>query len=174
MRYAIDNPYRVSALILVSPAGAPTAGQDLTALLRRFHMESSGDARAFVNDLYHQSPWYSSLIARYVRAQVRRPHIRGLVDSVAEDQHISSESLRKLEVPVLFVWGQSERLLLPEHRRWFLENLPPSAQVLEPAGFGHLPHIERPSELARLTWAFLRERATAGQLAGPAPLIAQG
>jgi pimeloyl-ACP methyl ester carboxylesterase len=50
-------------------------------------------------------------------------------------------------MPVLFLWGGSERLLPSVTLSWYRAHLPAHAQVRVVEGFGHVPQLERPDEL---------------------------
>jgi pimeloyl-ACP methyl ester carboxylesterase len=69
------------------------------------------------------------------------------------------ESLSALEMPILLLWGQSERLLPPSALAYFRRHLPPHAIIEEPAGFGHSPHVDDPVRLGERLLAFARASA---------------
>ena len=50
-------------------------------------------------------------------------------------------------MPVLLLWGGSERLLPAETLDYYRTHLPPHAKVQVVEGFGHVPQVERPDEL---------------------------
>jgi pyruvate dehydrogenase E2 component (dihydrolipoamide acetyltransferase) len=54
-------------------------------------------------------------------------------------------------VPVQIIWGSEDRILPPQHA----EGLAPEVQMHQLTGVGHMPHMERPTELSRLILAFL-------------------
>ena len=60
---------------------------------------------------------------------------------------LSPELLQSLKMPVLLVWGGSERLLPAETLDYYRSHLPSHAQVRVVEGFGHIPQVERPEEL---------------------------
>ena len=66
------------------------------------------------------------------------------------------EELEALQVPVLLVWGQEERLLPESNLQYFRRHLPPGARIERPDGFGHSPHIDAPEALAELIVDFAR------------------
>jgi pimeloyl-ACP methyl ester carboxylesterase len=51
-------------------------------------------------------------------------------------------------MPVLLLWGQSERLMPSGALAYFRRHLPANTLVEEPPGFGHCPHFDDPSRLA--------------------------
>jgi pimeloyl-ACP methyl ester carboxylesterase len=62
-------------------------------------------------------------------------------------------------MPILFIWGQSEKLLPPSALAYFRSHFPPHAIVEEPKGFGHTPHLEVPIRVADRMIAFVRDGA---------------
>jgi pimeloyl-ACP methyl ester carboxylesterase len=63
-------------------------------------------------------------------------------------------------MPILFLWGRSEKLLPPSALRYFRDHLPAHAIVEEPHGFGHTPQLEEPARLAARILAFVKDAAT--------------
>ena len=58
-------------------------------------------------------------------------------------------------MPLLFLWGRSEKLLPASALRYFRAHLPAHAVIEEPVGFGHTPQLEVPGRLAERVLAFL-------------------
>jgi pimeloyl-ACP methyl ester carboxylesterase len=137
----------VKALVLVSPAGARTTDEDLRSLLDSFALESPAEARALLARLYHRPPWFVSLLGREFQATLDRPAVRDLLASASLDDTKTPEELRSLPMPVVLVWGRSEKLLPPSHLEYFRKNLPPGSVIDEPEGFGHCPHLDDPARL---------------------------
>jgi len=65
---------------------------------------------------------------------------------------------RGLALPLLLLWGRSERLLPYVGIDYFRAHLPASAQIHEVPGFGHIPQIERPFEVAQRLIRFADEQ----------------
>src|SRR5690349_4225165 len=63
IRYAVEHPDRVLALVLTSPAGARIPDDEWRALVRAFRIESSAQARQLLLHLYHRAPWWVPAIA---------------------------------------------------------------------------------------------------------------
>lgn len=154
--YALGRPERVKALILSSPAGAPMAPEPLSTFLDTFALDSPAKARAFLGRLYHQAPWYTSLVARDVQAVFGSEAIRGILDSVVPNEGVPIDRLRALPMPILFLWGKSEKIMPPSHLEFYRSHLPPHAEIVEPDEFGHCPHLDRPGALARYITDFAR------------------
>ena len=69
---------------------------------------------------------------------------------------VSAADLARLNVPIRFVWGDAETTMLPAHRAFRLEHLPPHAQVLTPPHFTHCPYLEYVGDVAQLVSDFAR------------------
>ncbi len=165
MHYAATYPERVLGLVLVSPAGAHNTPDEWEALKSRFAVDSRASAREFLGLLYHRTPWFIALLAHELPASFARRAVRELLESASNDHLPPPDSVTSLSMPVLFLWGKSERLLPPSHFAWFRKHLPPSAVVEEPEGFGHCPHLDSPGRLARRIAAFAASLPPRGDVA---------
>lgn len=154
MHYAMSRPDRVRALVLLSPAGASFTRDEWAAFVCSIDMRSRADALAFLSLVYHRVPRGARLVAHEIpAATMKRRAVRELIRGVSIDGVFASEALGGLTIPILFVWGKSERFLPPSHLAWFRENLPPHALVEEPEGIGHVP----PARMAERILRFARE-----------------
>jgi pimeloyl-ACP methyl ester carboxylesterase len=156
IRIALDRPTAVRGLVLASPAGAPGEPGDFEAVVQAFKMTSAADARRFMGRLYHRAPWYTSLIASDVMESFSRPVLRDFLDTAKPDDLFAAQELRSLTVPILLIWGQSDRIFPSAHLSFFRSHLPAHATIEEPARLGHCPHIDDPGGLARRIVAFAR------------------
>ena len=66
--------------------------------------------------------------------------------------------LGRVKTPTLIIWGREDRLIPFENSRLWLEALP-HARLATIEQCGHVPHRERPDELARVVLEFLSEGA---------------
>jgi pimeloyl-ACP methyl ester carboxylesterase len=149
IRYAAAHPDRLRGLVLVSPGGAGGEDARLDTLMPRFEMADRAAAVDFVRRIHGRPPWYARIIAGDIRREFHRPELRELVSQVSADRLLQADEVSGLRMPILFLWGKRENLLLPEHKAFFLRNLPRHAKIEEPEDFGHCPHLERPGRLAR-------------------------
>ena len=159
MMYAIDHPERVRALVLVSLAGAHSSSEEWRELRRTFELDSRADATAFVERLYHSPPWFLPLLVHEFPALLGRRAVRDLLDAATNDHLPTPDALGALRMPILLLWGQSERLLPDSHLAYFRRHLPAHAVIERPQGFGHCPHFDAPRELAARIVAFARGAA---------------
>jgi pimeloyl-ACP methyl ester carboxylesterase len=107
--------------------------------------------------VYHRTPWFALLLAHELRASFERRVVRELLASATNDAAPLPDALRSLRMPILLVWGQSERLLPETHLEYFTANLPHHAVIERPEGIGHCPHADAPDALARRIAAFVKE-----------------
>jgi len=157
LHYALARPDHVHALILVSPAGARATEQEWRELREAFDIGSRAEASAFLRRVYHRTPWFARLLAHELPASFERRVVRDLLASATNDAAPPPDALRSLPMPILLVWGQSERLLPETHLEYFKENLPHHAVIERPEGIGHCPHADAPDALAQRIAAFVKE-----------------
>jgi pimeloyl-ACP methyl ester carboxylesterase len=156
LHYAIARPGQVRALVLVSPAGARATDAEWHDLRQAFGFASRAEAGAFLDRVYHRTPWLARLVAHELPASMRRRAVLELLASATNDHAPTAEALGALAMPVLLVWGRSERLLPDSHFHYFAKHLPKHAVVVRPEGFGHCPHSDAPAALAQRILAFAR------------------
>lgn len=154
------RPGSVKSVILLSPAGAQSSEEEWRDLMKLFGMRNRREGVAFMRRVYHRMPPLMHLLAHELPANVRRRGVADLFASVSSESQVPSEELGKLTMPMLFLWGQSERLLPDAHLDWWKKNLPKHAVVEQPEGMGHCPHVDAPGPLSHRIVAFLRENVT--------------
>lgn len=145
---AAEAPSLVRGLGLVAPAGAALSEQATEALLNSFAIETATEARALTRRLFHKPPLPLMLFAAELRKFYVTPTVQALAaEARATRASLTPETLGGLAMPVLLLWGGSERLLPAETLDYYRAHLPPHAQVRVVPGFGHVPQVERPDEL---------------------------
>jgi pimeloyl-ACP methyl ester carboxylesterase len=159
LQHAMESPDKVSALALLSPAGARINVTEWDALVGAFRIESVADARNLLDRLYHRLPWYMPAFGPGVRATMQRQAVRDILASAKLDDLPPPERLGELPMPVLLFWGRSERVMPPSALAYFRQHLPPRTLIEEPAGFGHCPHFDDPARLANRLVEFARQSA---------------
>ncbi|MGZ3419480.1 MAG: alpha/beta fold hydrolase [Polyangiales bacterium] len=156
LHYAIARPHRVRALIMVSPAAARMSEGEIDALRSSFAIKNRRDAVRFLDRIVLDAPFLMRVLAHELVEMLGRKHVREILESASPDHAPEPHQLAKLTMPILLVWGREERLFPPTALEWFRKNLPPHAQILEPAGFGHAPHLDRPADVAATIEDFVR------------------
>lgn len=151
------RPQLVAGLALGSPGGADMEEQALQQLLSIFDVHNAKDARALLNRLFHDLPWYAPAMAPLLVQLLKRPSVRTLRAAITRENLLTPQLLSQLRMPVLLLWGKSEKLLPPEHLAWFRKHLPAHAVVEEPAEFGHSPQLDRPALLAARLCRFVED-----------------
>lgn len=156
LKYAIHRPDRVRALVLVSPAGARITEDEQEELVRAFDVPGRREAQQFLERLYHRPPWFLGLVAREFPHLLRTPAVREILASVTSEDSLGPDELSSLKMPILLLWGRSERLLPPSALAYFRTHLPAHAVIEEPEGFGHTPQLEAPKRVAARIVEFVR------------------
>ena len=158
LHYAIVRPERVAGLVLLSPAGARSTGDEWRAIVASFDMRSRAEALAFLERLYHRLPLVARLVAHELpAATMNRPAVRQILAGATRDSAHPPEALAALPMPVLLVWGRSERLLPESHFEYYREHLPHHAVLERPERLGHVPQGDSPQRVANRILRFLRQ-----------------
>lgn len=160
--YALRRPERVRGLMLVSPAGAKMEADEWRELVSAFDLTTTAEARRFLERVYHRPPWFLALFAHEFPDVLKKPAVRQILASVTPEHSPTPDELALLSMPILLLWGRSERLLPASALAWFRQHLPPQTVIEEPAGFGHAPQLEQPERLAARLVAFARECVGSG------------
>lgn len=161
IRYATTRPSRVRGLFLVAPGGAPLHEEERRDLLRRFALDTHGDALRFVDGLFDRPHAFRQVLAWGTRRRFGDRTVRALLAAHAADNFLSVEELGRLTMPIHLVWGEADRILPASHLQFFERHLPSHAVIERVPHFGHVPHMDRPSDvLARLRAFAGRAEAT--------------
>lgn len=158
IKYALAHPERVKALVLVSPAGALLPDDEWKTLVETFHVPGPVEAKRFLALLYHRPPWFLGLVAREFPNVLAKPAVREILASATQAHAPTPDELGSLAMPILFLWGRSEKLLPASALQYFRAHLPKHAVIEEPEGFGHTPQFEVPARVAARIIAFLEDR----------------
>ncbi|MEX0341866.1 MAG: alpha/beta fold hydrolase [Erythrobacter sp.] len=156
MGYAIANPDRLEGLVLVDAAGAPieregggnlaftlagmpVVGDALSELLPR-----SLVARSLSQSVSNQEIVSPEAVDRYWEL-ARYPGNRTATRQrfSAGRKNFEAETVGKVAVPTLVMWGEEDALIPYEAAAWYMEHLPDATLASYP-GIGHIPMEEAP------------------------------
>lgn len=153
--YASVRPERVRALFLTSPGGAPLDADTIAAVRRMFAMRTVAEAREFIDLVFAKRPPLAPLLAWILRSHAASPAVADILRTV-DHEETAADELARLPMPIVLVWGRSERMLPPSVLGYFRTHLPLHAEIREPEGYGHCPHLDDPRRLAREITEFAR------------------
>ena len=146
---------RLARLVLVDPVGVKISDRETADILDVFNRSRDEVRRAAWHDPDRFAPDFDAMedaeIVRYARdwdalclyawhPYMYNPRL--------------SYWLRRISVPSLVIWGESDGVVTPEYGRAYARSIP-GARFETIADCGHHPEIERPEELARLIARFL-------------------
>ena len=152
----------ILVVTLVAGAFIPTLvadprPQQLTTFVDGFRLHDHKKALDFVDKLFHRPHPMRHVLAWGVRQQFGRSGIDDLLRSITPSDLLRPEELSGLEMPVFMLWGEADRVLWPEHRRFFEEHLPAHAEIHRIEEYGHVPHMSHPDCLAARLLEFARQ-----------------
>jgi pimeloyl-ACP methyl ester carboxylesterase len=157
LHYALTRPENVAGLVLLSPAGARSSEDEWRSIVAAFDVSSRADARAFLDRVYHRVPLVARLLAHELpAAMLGRRAVREILAGATADPAHDADALAALSMPVLLLWGASERLLPDTHFAYYRRHLPPHAELERPERLGHVPQGESPGRVARRILQFAR------------------
>jgi pimeloyl-ACP methyl ester carboxylesterase len=143
--------------VLVSPAGARIAEHELREIVTAFDIKNRAEARRLLDRIYHRPPWFVALFAHEFPDLMSRPAVRDILEHATVESTPGPDQLAKLTMPILLLWGRSEKLLPRSALAYFREAMPKHAIIEEPIDLGHAPQIEAPERVADRVLAFVRE-----------------
>jgi pimeloyl-ACP methyl ester carboxylesterase len=156
--YAHARPERVAALVTTAPGGAPMPEDQLQDFLERFRVRDARSGGQLAQLVFARQVRWPRLVGWWVKRQLDRPAIRQLIDTAGPDDLLRPEQVAELRVPTLLLWGQQERVMLPQHFDFFRAHLPAHAEVEEPPGYGHNAYMEMTEDLAARIVGFVDRR----------------
>ena len=168
-RYALANPDRVAALVLIDPAGMPS-GEEVASNLG-FRFMRSGLGRTAMRTLTPRAAVEASLRQTTARDEIvtdamvdrywhllRYPGNRQAAgDQFTSDRKDLSGRLGEIDAPTLILWGEEDALIPVSSGAKFAEAMP-NARLVTYDGVGHLPMEEVPDAVAADIGRFLREQ----------------
>jgi len=156
LNVAFEDPEGLVALGLVSPAGARVSDERFAQLLQSFRVNDAKEARVLAHKLFAKAPLSILLFADELRKMVSTETVKSIVRQVSPADMVAPDSVSKLPMPVLLIWGQREKLLPYEGLDFFRSCLPPHSEIHEAEGFGHIPQMNHPRAFVKRVQTFAR------------------
>ena len=175
MQVAVQAPHRVASLVLVDSAGF---GREVTLTLRLLAIRPLGrlllrrpsrlGARQVERSLFDDPALATDARIDHAYRLAQRPHAArvlletgrnlGTLRGVRPEwRQRLLEAVAELEIPILVVWGSSDRILPAKHLNAAAARLP-HAQTHLFEDTGHMPQIERARAFSDLVTDFWRPR----------------
>ena len=155
--FALRFPQRVDKLVLVSTAGVWAGPTDLPFDL---HVSTHAHMRYVMERVfYNKSLATNEIVDLAYRQHLERGDgytIDRLLHNLRDGRERLDDSIGRLTMPVLVIWGEQDELIPVENARRIHELVPGSKLEIIPQ-CGHLPALERPEEFVRLVTDFLRQ-----------------
>jgi len=146
-----DTSRLLSGLVLVDAAGIRVEGYPIADVSSLTPDELSAlsfhNPAAFSVDPATVTPEQAEARAANFRALYVYDQGQGMGDPKLRRR------LGRVKIPVLVVWGESDRVILPEYGRVYTQSFPDARFQLIPEA-GHLPQFEQPERLLKLVWEF--------------------
>ncbi len=169
LQYALEYPRRVKTLTLVAPA--PAQGQSVihTSSLSSSFVSNASTLRSAFR-LSERLGTYRKVLERALTRMMSPNQIDGDFETLVDDAvrmsrsaavgHIETlntwdvqDALGTLNLPVLIIGGQNDRLIPPEALQKAAEKLPNGRVIIWP-GMGHSPQLEQPGRFSRILLKF--------------------
>lgn len=102
--------------------------------------------------------WYAELVGSTRTVRNMLPDVRAFTSFLGRKRtgRIERDELEQLDLPVRYLWGDSDPLAKPEHGD-ALAALTPGARIEHFEDFGHLPWLDDPQLIAASITAFAKE-----------------
>lgn len=153
------NDDAIEKLVLVSPSGAmkhstPTLDAYMMAALYPNHTS----ARIAFEMMSHAGVVDDFTVSDFVK-RMSEPNAKlAFISSVLSVKNSQiHDSLRKIRIPTLLVWGKEDKMIPIEYAKEFVESIG-NCKFLELKGIGHVPHIEHPEMFSDSVLEFLDSR----------------
>ncbi len=153
LRTALDRPAHVASLTLIAPAafGPEVAESFISGFIAANRRKQLQSVLAMLfHDKSLVSPDMAEDLLKFKRLDGAQTALSAIADACFADGRqadVLRERIGELgDIPVQVIWGEDDEIL-PRHQA---EGLPPSVRTHILAGAGHMPQMEKASEVNRL------------------------
>ena len=182
---ALENPERVSALLLVNSAGIPVerdaddvplafrlAGMPVISKVMRYVLPRSVVEEGLQKVFVDQSKVTDEMVARYFDLTLHEGNrdatrIR-FSQNMARDEEAFAARLGEISMPTLIIWGDKDGLIPVSAAHEFKARIP-HAELVIYENVGHIPMEEVPGESAGAVADFLASALALAAAEAPAP-----
>ncbi len=161
---AVNASHRLARLILVDPVGIKVGGREDRDIVHHFNTAPAELARLAWHDPEKQGP---GLLGLGWQQQLERIADAEIVTAArnwdalclyAWRPHLFNPQLkrwlRRIAVPTLLLWGESDQIVRPSYGRAYADLIPGSQFELVPEA-GHHPELEQPAALVERVARFM-------------------
>jgi pimeloyl-ACP methyl ester carboxylesterase len=164
--YALQHPDIVKKLILIDAAGFPSKNSEkplafalanlpIISQLFKFVTPRIIVEKSLLNVYGDKTKVSDSLVDRYFELSLHEGNRKAFFDRMnAKPSPSRIQSLNTLQIPVLIMWGEVDKLIPLENAYKFQEALANDTLVIF-KGIGHVPMEEEPVSTARVAEVFL-------------------
>jgi pimeloyl-ACP methyl ester carboxylesterase len=154
---AVAHPEVVERMVLIDPAGLRHLGRPIPDL---FTLSDAQTTRLVFHD---QSAAEKEIVEEPgLDAIMQRIKNQTTFARLSWNPYLYNPKLARrlyrVKAPTLLIWGREDRVIPFENAELWMEAMP-HARLAALDACGHVPHRERPDELARLVSDFLKEPA---------------
>ena len=163
--YAANHPQQVESLTLLGfPDQLFSKERTTDAVLREFFdtnsIQTVEDFQFYYRRAFYQPPSVPKIVLRYnLREFLKyRETLRSVLMELAESRPVLMASLRQIKLPTIILHGEADQISEPGHGDFWQLHIPHADyRLVEECG--HMIHIEKPDEVARLHKQLLRSVA---------------
>jgi pimeloyl-ACP methyl ester carboxylesterase len=154
---AIKSTSRISHLVLADAVGIKVSGRETRDIADFFALTEDQFAELAYHDPAQAKRDLTQLPDEILRAIARNRESTARFgwSPFMHDPKLK-QRLHRIDVPTLFLWGESDRIVTPDYGRAFCAAVP-GARFETIARAGHSPHVEQPDVFARKVLAFADE-----------------
>ena len=154
---AVACSHRIDKLVLVDPVGIKISDRETPDILDVFNRSPDEVRRASWHDPEKFAPDFNAMSDEALTVYARN---REALCLYAWHPYMYNPQLprwlRRIKVPTLLIWGESDRVVTPDYGRAYSRLIPCSRfELIEAAG--HHPEIEQPGMLVERVSRFLEE-----------------